>query len=88
MNERFLVTSGGLYGHYGQGATPDEARRNWRKAGGTKKEGNYREQKFTSALPFAPLDREVNDTEADAWIGRDGSTNWVRCDREVLVGAK
>ena len=59
MHERFIVTSGGIYGHYGSGATLEEARRNWKKADGKKKEGGYREQRFTSKLPFAPVGRDA-----------------------------
>jgi hypothetical protein len=86
MNQRYIITSGGLYGHYGSGATLTEATAKWKKAGGKTKEGNYRVQRFTSKLPFAPTNREATEHEADCWIGRDGSTNWVRCEREVLEG--
>lgn len=86
MNQLIIVTSGGLYGHYGKGDTLDKAKAAWRKAGGTKKEGGYKEIRFLSRLPFAPSDRDAKATEADAWVGRDGSINWVRCDREYLVG--
>lgn len=84
MFELYLVTSGGLYGHFGRGSTEEEAVSRWKKAGGKKKEGNYRVQKFTSDKPFAPADRDANADEADAWIGSDGSTNWIRSEREIL----
>jgi hypothetical protein len=79
--ERWLVTTGGMFGHFGSGATRDEAAKNWRKAGGRKTEGNYREQQFRSSLPFAPAGRAATPEEADAFISRDGTTNWVRCQR-------
>lgn len=82
--ELYIVTSGGMYGHYGKGATLEEARKAWRKAGGRKAEGNVRELLFISRLPFAPFDRNATEQEADAWIGRDGSINWVRCTREEV----
>ena len=85
MNERYIVTSGGLYGHFGSGSTLDEAKKNWRKAGGLKREGNYREQKFVSEMPFAPANRQATKEEADCWIGQDGSTNWVGCERIILT---
>lgn len=83
-HEFFIVTSGGIYGHYGKGATLEAARRAWRKAGGRKAEGRYVETRFTSHLPFAPMDRPALETEADAWVGQDGSYNWVRCEKEKL----
>lgn len=83
--ELHVVTSGGIYGHYGKGETLDDARKAWRKAGGRKAHGNVRELRFTSCLPFAPFDRDATDKEADAWVGRDGSVNWVRCKREELT---
>lgn len=82
--ERFLVMSGGLYGHYGFGDTLQQARQRWRKYGGKKKEGNYREFRFYSRLQFAPPDRDAEHTEADCWVGRDGSITFVRCEKEQL----
>jgi hypothetical protein len=76
--ERYIVTSGSIFGHYGYGATLEVALRQWRKAGGKKKEGGYRVQKFVSDKPFAPVYREATEAEADCWIGRDGSVNWIR----------
>ena len=83
--ERFIVQSGGLYGHYGLGETVDVARQNWRRAGGKKKEGNYREFRFYGKLPFAPTDRDAKTTEADCWVNKDGSHTWQRCEREELT---
>jgi hypothetical protein len=87
MNEMYLVTSGGIYGHFGRGETLAKAIAGWKKAGGKKKEGGYREQRFYSDLPFAPADRDATPTEADAFIGQDGSTNYIRCKREVITEA-
>ncbi len=81
MNEFFIVMSGGLYGHYGKGSTRNDAIKAWKKAGGRKSEKGYREVKFVSELPFAPFDRAAKDSEADAWVGRDGSINWIRCEK-------
>lgn len=81
MNEFFIVTSGGMYGHFGKGTTLKAAVSAWRKAGGRKKDENYRVTRFTSELPFAPFDRPATEQEADAWVGRHGSLNWVRCER-------
>lgn len=85
MNERYIAMSGdGLYGHWGAGDTAEDARKKLKKAGG-KVEGCilYR---FTSELPFAAADKKVaDDTEADCWVGRDGSMNWIRCKREEVA---
>jgi hypothetical protein len=85
MNALYIVTSGGLYGNFGRGTTIEEARRNWKKAGGRKSHPGYREQQFTSDLPFVPIDekREANPDEADAFIAGDGSVCWIRCTREA-----
>ena len=29
--------------------------------------------------------RKAGVNEADCWVGRDGSVNWVRCEREWLA---
>lgn len=84
-NAFYIVMSGGLYGTYGTAETLEQARQNWRKAGGRNKDGGYREYQFTSPLPFAPHDRDAYDHEADAWVGQDGSLNWIRCTRRTLV---
>ena len=82
MNERYIAMTREFYGHWGAGTTIEEAKKNLKKSGGKIK--NCRILKFTSKLPFAPANREANENEADSWIGRDGSTNWVRCEREEL----
>lgn len=84
MNELYIVTGGGMYGHYGKGRTLAEAHAAYRKAGGKHRGVMLTEQRFTSELPFAPFDRDARPDEADAWVGRDGSINWVRCDRELI----
>ncbi len=87
MHKFFIVMSGGLYGHFGKGYTLDQAQAAWKKAGGRKKEGGYKEYAFLSSLPFAPIEKlKADDNEADAWVGRDGSLNWVRCEKLVLTG--
>lgn len=74
--------SGGIYGYFGKGYTLEEAKKAWRKAGGKKNQNFYREIVFQSNLPFAPMDRAATEEEADAWIGKDGSVNWIRCEQE------
>ena len=81
MYERFIVTTTiGLYGHYGYGDTEEQALAECLKAGAKKREPK-RVMKFTSEFPFAPTKREAKATESDCWVGRDGSINWIRCDR-------
>lgn len=86
MNERYIAVSNdtGYSGNFGYGDTIDHAKKNLRKAGGRIK--GCRIAKFTSALSFVEIGnkREAGANEADAWIGRDGSVNWVRCEREWL----
>jgi len=91
MNEKYIVTASqdGLYGHWGSGATVDEALAKLRKAARRRpKKANVRVCRFTSDLPFAPPDREARVSEADAWVGRDGSVNWVRCEREWIEATR
>lgn len=83
MHERYIATSGGLYGNWGNGDTVEDAKKNLRKAGGKIK--GCKLWKFTSQLPFAPTDKQIAEqAEADCWIGRDGSMSWVRCQREEM----
>ena len=80
--ERFIAVG---MGYWGAGATVEEAKNNLRRAGGKLKEG-FMLWKFTSKLPFAPSTKKVADeTEADCWVGQDGSMSWVRCEREEVV---
>lgn len=83
MYSFFIVMSGGIFGHYGKGTTIEAAQKAWRKAGGRKKDGGYRELEFASELPFAPFDRAANENESDAWVAQDGSIMRLRCDRVV-----
>lgn len=78
-NEFWIVMDAGMYGQFGKGATQNDARTAYRKAGG--KGRKVRIQQFESDKPFAPFDRQATEDEADAWVGEDGSTNWVRCKR-------
>lgn len=75
---------GGIYGFFGEGETVDEALANLKKAAGRRGEGPVHVEEFWSELPFAPKHRTANDDEADAYVCRDGSINWVRCHREVI----
>ena len=86
MYEKFIlrVEVSPLEGFFGCGETVEKARANCIKAMPSK----YRRRKvkesvskFTSELPFAPSNREAMDKEADAWCGKDGSINWLRCER-------
>jgi len=86
MNERWIVKSFDpktIGGNWGVGATREEAVANARKAG-AKKRDKFRVWRFTSELPFAPIDRGAFNDEADCWVGQDGSTNWIRCERELI----
>ena len=84
MHEHYLaITVGDIYGYWGAGGTVDEAVKKMRKAGAKKRDA-YRVYRFTSELPFAPSERKATAEEADCWIGRDGSCNWIRCDRELI----
>lgn len=87
MNSWYIAKTKELYGSYGNGPTAEEAIANMKKAhkgqGRIKKDG-FTLFKFTSELPFAPRERTATDGEADAWCGKDGSLNWVRCEREIL----
>lgn len=79
MHEFFIVATietGG--GHFGKGKTLTEAEAALRKAGG-KKRAKRIIHRFYSELPFAPFDRPATENEADAWMGKDGSLNWIRC---------
>lgn len=80
MNERFILI--GL-GYWGAGDTVEKAKSQLRKAGGRLKDG-FNIYRFSSDKPFAPSTRDATDTEADCWIGRDGSINWIRCERELI----
>jgi len=88
MHVYFILTQSdngsGIYGFYGTGKSLDEARAALTKAAKKRGKGPIRVMKFTSALPFAPTTRDAKPTEADAWIGRDGSVNWTRCERELV----
>lgn len=85
MRERYIArTVGGLYGYWGAGRIEDEAIEKMRKSG-AKRRDPYRVYKFTSDLPFAPVDREATEQEADCWVGEDGSCNWIRCERTVVI---
>lgn len=85
MNRRFiLVISEGGYGYWGTGATVAEALVALRKSSGKRGNIKFLTLMFTSELPFAPSDRTAYDGEADAWIGRDGSLNYVRCEKTDL----
>ena len=89
-------TSDGLYGHFGYGDSMIESLQNLKKSSGeirkNRKTGEYKPKKgyslkvyrFLSELPFAPHNREAAEQEAYAWIGQDGSCNWIRCERELI----
>lgn len=86
MHKFFIVTSlanGG--GYYGKGLTLDLASAAWRKAGGNKRDPIYREFLFWSVLPFAPLDKEATEQEADAWVDGMGGLCTLRCEKETLT---
>lgn len=83
MNERYIALSGGIYGHWGVGSSVIEAVANAKRAGAKKRDG-CRVFRFWSELPFAPATRPAHEDEADCWVGRDGSCNWIRCEREEL----
>lgn len=80
MNVRFIVMSTGQYGTWGAGETLAAAEANRIKAKG-KRRDSVRVMKFESALPFAPSGRDATDNEADAFVGKDGTINWIRCER-------
>jgi hypothetical protein len=79
-HERFIAF--GL-GYWGTGSTIEKAKKQLRKAGGRLRNG-YNIYRFWSEKPFAPSERPANEDESDCWVGRDGSINWVRCEREQL----
>jgi hypothetical protein len=82
-HEFFIVVSAG---YFGKGATLEAARRAWKGVGGRKtRQGKVTEFRFTSELPFAPMDRKANDGEADAWINSDGSLWTTRCETHRLT---
>lgn len=84
MHKRYIAMSTDKYGgHWGAGATIDQATKALKKAGGNKKTEKL--FLFTSELPFAPPDRPAELHEADCWVGRDGSISWVRCEREQIL---
>ncbi len=83
-HERFIVVScsrEAFGGHWGQGETLDEAVENCRKAGGRKRDDYRKVWRFTSELPFAPVDRDALSSESDAYVGQDGQMYWKRCER-------
>lgn len=82
MHTRYIVSTRGFYGFFGVGETEELARKNLRKA--AKKNVGVKNtivHTFKSELPFAPSTREATENEADAWLGQDGSLNWIRCER-------
>jgi len=82
MHVRFIARSfNGFGGHWGLGDTIAQAIQKMKKAGAKKKD-DFTVWQFTSELPFAPTDRDAEETEADVWIDRNGSINWIRCKRE------
>lgn len=93
LNERFIVMvpDAAQYGWFGNGDTLESAERAARAAARRPTAARWKARRvyrFTAALPFAPYDRDATENEADAWVGRDGSINWVRCDREKLEPAE
>lgn len=78
------ISSDGVYGKFGYGYTAEEAAKNLKKAGGRAKGAKI--VRFKSDLPFVEigLADEAKLNQSDAWIGQDGSINWIRCDREWL----
>ncbi len=79
------VTGDGVFGFYGNGVSEETAIATLRKAAKKKiAMSKIKIVKFTSELPFAPSDREATAEESDAYISKDGSVNWVRCEREWL----
>lgn len=87
MHVRYIVTSGGLYGYFGVGDTLADAdavhAKTYRKHTGRRrpKGETLYAVRYHSALPFCPATekRDATDDESDAYVGRDGSSNWVRC---------
>jgi hypothetical protein len=92
MHERFIAVcavSTTLGGYWGSGDTMEQATERMMDSGvRAKKHGKakreFRAYRFTSDLPFAPTDREATETEADCWMGQNGSINWIRCDYSEL----
>lgn len=85
MNEYFIllgVTKDRFGGYWGGGATIEDAKKKFRKAGGRTVTVVNR---FTSALPFVAADREATEQEADAYVSKDGTLCWIRCERKVLA---
>lgn len=81
-HELFIARSfDGYGGHWGVGASRNAAVEKMRAAG-AKKRDRYKLWRFYSELPFAPTDRDAHEDEADAFVGGDGTVNWIRCERE------
>lgn len=83
----FFITMGSD-GYYGMGHTLTEARKGYRLHGGRHgKKGapDYREYVCISKRPFAPIDREATDEEADAWVTGTGGIRHVRCECHELI---
>lgn len=80
MNRRFICMSAG---YWGGGETVSEALGKLKKCSG-KMPKDFVVTMFESELSFAPSDRVALDGESDCWVGKDGSMNWVRCERTQL----
>lgn len=78
-HQRVIVHSGGCWG---MGKTLDDAKRNFRKAGGRDRRPLI--YVFVSVLPFAPPGREHRPGEADAYISQYGVMCWANCFRVWL----
>lgn len=83
---KFIILGAKKYcGYWGQGTTLDEAKKQYKKAGGTTK-GITAIYQFTSDKPFAPSNREATADESDAYMDKGGGLNWIRCERKEIDG--
>lgn len=85
MHERVIILSRSQYGgNWGAGPTVEAALAKLKEHGGKRREIK-RGWRFISELPFAPPDRDATEGEADCWVDRDGTVNWLRCGRTNLT---
>lgn len=67
-------------GYWGSGSTQEDAVHQWQLAGGRKKHRMQSWKVFESKLPFAPLERDAEEHEADAYISDIGTLVYKRCE--------
>ena len=86
LYERYIVTTWKDAGFWGAGDTLNDAARQCRRAAGLRRLPVEKTEAFIfmSERPFAPLDRDATDDEADCYVTAHGSMCWVRCNREKL----